>query len=193
MTYFPPSKEGLCTDPFSGVQSTTFALYMSGRIGRTRASGKKEEGRAGPRSLSVSLVLSSSSSFLPCLLTPTTTREKVPVPPSTKPLPHSAPRAHQEDMETIRLPNTSPENRLSYTHVKLLTAVHPQAWNAAGFEGTLHAAGGAEPGGGTAARRHRAGIRRTPGRLEAAPAGEPMDSVAIRSGGPGLARDRHRI
>jgi hypothetical protein len=48
-------------------------------------------------------------------------------------------------METIRLPNTSPENRLSYTHVKLLTAVHPQAWNAAGFEGTLHAAGGRIP------------------------------------------------
>ena len=40
-------------------------------------------------------------------------------------------------METIRLPNTSPENRRSYTHCKLLTAVHPEAWNAAGFEGTL--------------------------------------------------------
>jgi hypothetical protein len=40
-------------------------------------------------------------------------------------------------METIRLPNTCPENRRSYTHVKLLTAVHPEAWNAAGFEGTL--------------------------------------------------------
>jgi hypothetical protein len=48
-------------------------------------------------------------------------------------------------METIRLPNTSPENRRSYTHVKLLTAVHPQAWNAAGFEGTLYAAGARIP------------------------------------------------
>jgi hypothetical protein len=46
---------------------------------------------------------------------------------------------------SIRLPNTSPENRRSYTHVKLLTAVHAQAWNAAGFEGVLYAAGARIP------------------------------------------------
>jgi hypothetical protein len=40
-------------------------------------------------------------------------------------------------METIRLPNTCPANRRQFTHCKLLTVVHPEAWNAAGFEGTL--------------------------------------------------------
>jgi hypothetical protein len=41
----------------------------------------------------------------------------------------------------IRLPSTCPLNRRSYAHVKLLMSVHPQAWNATGFEGTLHRPG----------------------------------------------------
>lgn len=37
----------------------------------------------------------------------------------------------------IALPNTSPENRRNFTHVRLLTRVSPDAKNAAGFDGRL--------------------------------------------------------
>lgn len=43
---------------------------------------------------------------------------------------------------TIRLPNTSPQNRRSFTHVRILTQVSADAWSAAGFEGALYQPGG---------------------------------------------------
>lgn len=42
---------------------------------------------------------------------------------------------------TIRLPNTCPENRRFFTHFRILTAVNPNAWNGAGFDGALFEAG----------------------------------------------------
>jgi hypothetical protein len=41
----------------------------------------------------------------------------------------------------IRLPNTSPQNRREYTHVRLLLKVNPDAWNGAGFEAKLFKTG----------------------------------------------------
>ncbi len=41
----------------------------------------------------------------------------------------------------IRLPNTCPENRRSFTFVRLLTEVQTDAWSGAGFEGQLYAPG----------------------------------------------------
>lgn len=43
--------------------------------------------------------------------------------------------------ETLRLPNTCPENRKSYTHCKVLTTINPNAWNGAGFDGPIFEAG----------------------------------------------------
>jgi hypothetical protein len=42
----------------------------------------------------------------------------------------------------IRLPNTCPENRRQFTHVRMLTQVEPDAWSAAGFHGALFQPGG---------------------------------------------------
>ena len=50
-------------------------------------------------------------------------------------------RDHNITARAVRLPNTCPENRRQFTHCKLLTAVHPESWNAAGFEGTLFETG----------------------------------------------------
>jgi hypothetical protein len=41
----------------------------------------------------------------------------------------------------IRLPNTCPQNRRSFTYVRMLTAVSAEAWNGAGFEGALFSPG----------------------------------------------------
>lgn len=42
---------------------------------------------------------------------------------------------------TIRLPNTCPANKRSYTFIRLVTAVRSDAWNGAGFEGALYQPG----------------------------------------------------
>lgn len=42
-----------------------------------------------------------------------------------------------ENRKLIPLPNTSPQNRHCYSHVRLLTEVSPDACNAAGFGGRL--------------------------------------------------------
>ena len=42
---------------------------------------------------------------------------------------------------SIRLPQTCPENKRHFTHVRILTAVDPEAWNAAGFDGPLYRPG----------------------------------------------------
>jgi hypothetical protein len=46
---------------------------------------------------------------------------------------------------TIRLPNTCPENKRSYTHCRILTEVRTDAWNGAGFEGPLFRPGAKIP------------------------------------------------
>jgi hypothetical protein len=50
-----------------------------------------------------------------------------------------------EKTSRIRLPNTCPENRRQFTHVRMLTQVEPDAWSAAGFHGALFPAGGRIP------------------------------------------------
>jgi hypothetical protein len=41
----------------------------------------------------------------------------------------------------VQLPNSSPQNRHSFTHVRILTRVLPNAWNGTGFEGALYQPG----------------------------------------------------
>jgi len=41
----------------------------------------------------------------------------------------------------VQLPNTCPQNRRCYAHIRLLTQVRAGAWNAAGFEGKLYRPG----------------------------------------------------
>jgi hypothetical protein len=42
---------------------------------------------------------------------------------------------------SIQFPNTCPQNRKHFAHIRLLTQVRPEAWNAAGFEGRLFRCG----------------------------------------------------
>jgi hypothetical protein len=45
----------------------------------------------------------------------------------------------------VRLPHTCPENKRSYTHVRLIDKVRLDAWNGAGFEGKIYRPGAAVP------------------------------------------------
>jgi hypothetical protein len=45
----------------------------------------------------------------------------------------------------VGLPNTSPQNRRSFTHVRIVTRVDADAWNGAGFHGALFQPGARIP------------------------------------------------